>query len=267
MKRRTVKGQVVVVLAASIVGALLMVASGLAFSVEGNSSGTKSEDCGDGKVATGGGYASDDETRWEPLASQPSGHRWMVSLRNESGSTQKATVSAVCANGSRYSIKSKKVVVSAAAFEGVTQAVNVKCPSGTTLAGGGFGPTTGADHASVLDSAPKDDRTWRTRTYGYRVTAGSITFKARAVCDRTSADYAIRSLSFAENPPRALRGTEVAFSEKAECKASERVTSGGFATDDVNVYYRHMHDAGNGWKLSGGTYSSTPITVYALCLK
>ena len=230
---------------------------------------TGSKPCEKGELATGGGFTSNDATRWDVLALQPQSRRWATTLINHGGSNQQAKVNAVCSRASRYLLKSKKVTETISPFAGLYKELDVKCPAGTTAAGGGFGPTDSpSETISVLDSAPLNDRKWHTRVYTTGgSTGGDGTFRAHVVCDRKGAGYAVRSLSFTEDPPRAMRGTEVPFDESVACGNRQRLTSGGFASDDLNIYYRRMQTTGNGWRLAGGTYTSIPITVYAVCQK
>jgi hypothetical protein len=251
---------------------LVAVASALAGSTLTVPVGKKesgSAKCGDNEVATGGGHSAGATTRWDVLVSQPRGRRWEATLRNVGSSQQKAKIKVVCGKASRYSVKSKRVTETVPAFGGVTGEVDVKCPAGTTVAGGGLGPTdTPSKTIAVLDSAPKNDRTWSIRVYSHAgSTETDITFRARAVCDRTGADYVVRSLSFAEDPPRAARGTAVPFDESVACSGSSRLTSGGFASDNINANYTRIQPDGNGWRLAGTTQTSDPMTVYALCRK
>ena len=251
----------------AITGALAVANSSL--TVPSGESKTGSKPCERGELATGGGFTSSATTRWDVLALQPQGRRWATTLLNQGGADQQAKVNAVCSNASRYRLKSKEVTEPIAPFAGLTKELDVKCPSGTTAAGGGFGPTESPSSTiAPLDSAPLNDRKWHTRVYTTGGSSGGdATFRAYVVCDRKGADYSVRSLSFTEDPPRAMRGTEVPFDESVACGNRQRLTSGGFASDDLNVYYRRMQAAGNGWRLAGGTYTSIPITVYAVCQK
>jgi hypothetical protein len=226
--------------------------------------GGATHDCGSNRVATAGGFKSDDDSEWEMVASQPRAHGWNVTLA--SGALQTATVEAICAGKSRYKIVKKRVVETDAQF-GAYKRIKPKCPQGMTVAGGGFGRTKGPELANVLDSRPKGSRRWQARIYV--VGEGVFVFRAYAVCDRRGADYAVRSETVDVDPARRLapRGTLVDFNAKKNCRQSETLTGGGFATDDLNVRYWNLHPDGRGYRVAGAAYGVDPITSVSLCRK
>jgi hypothetical protein len=94
--------------------------------------------CPGGSVVTGGGYASNDQ--FTVYNSSKSGNGWQVYARNNSGSSQLLNAYAVCLAGTTAT--SSQVGVQGTVPANSTKGVQVECPSGSILTGGGFAGST-----------------------------------------------------------------------------------------------------------------------------
>lgn len=91
--------------------------------------------CPAGSIVTGGGYASNPDTLWVYNSSM-SGNGWAAFAQNLGGSNQMFNVYAICLSG--ISGATTQVVAQALISGGASGGVEVACPSGSIVTGGGF---------------------------------------------------------------------------------------------------------------------------------
>ena len=98
------------VASAAVAGAGIAGAVSQEFTVAPNQTGGAAPKCAKGKLATGGGFRTDDDTAWDQGVLGPQGRRFRVGLKDETGSEQAGTAIANCAKKDPYDVAKKRAV-------------------------------------------------------------------------------------------------------------------------------------------------------------
>lgn len=143
--------------------------------VAGGATGNAQVACPAGSVVTGGGYASN--SSFTVKTSSMEGNGWGVYGKNNSGSNQLLNAYAICLSGSGGSTSQVYAQKSIAA--GASEGVEVSCPTGTLLTGGGFASNTSQ---WVYNSSMKglDSETWQ--VYSKNNSGSSQLLNSYAIC-------------------------------------------------------------------------------------
>ncbi|MFC2028767.1 NBR1-Ig-like domain-containing protein [Chloroflexota bacterium] len=144
-------------------------------SVAAGTNGHATVACPGGSVVTGGGYASN--AQFTVYNSSKSGNGWQVYARNNSGTSQLLNAYAICLAGT--SATSSQVVEQTTIPASSTKGVDVECPSGSILTGGGFASSTDMlmYNTSMTSSTPS---AWV--SYARNLTGSSKLLNTYAIC-------------------------------------------------------------------------------------
>jgi hypothetical protein len=239
--------------------------------------------CPHGLRATGGGFSAPLPAEFpsgiESAVDAPAGRsRWRADLLSFDPD-RKAKVWAVCAKA-----PGAKTVRSKTAFTSGSQyaLAAATCPRHTKLIGGGA-ETKGPRRMTIIVSAPGTTGPARTRRSWAAVAsttqpASDQSLVAFAICQSHAGKVKVRFQTKAAGPGRPAeaalrdsgprRGTSISDTFRLDCPGGFELTSGGFASADVNAAYDAVRPRGNTWNLDVRHYqNSQPVTAYAVCRK
>ena len=247
--------------------------------VAGEKSGTAAH-CPRGLKATGGGFSApfgEFPGVTEHVTSAPDGRRWRAAVRSFDAD-RKGTAWAICSKA-----PDTKIVRETGHFSTGQYAVaSATCPRRFRMIGGGA-EATGPRRTEIIASAPADaqpgkaQRTWG--TFAFSSAPGpDLAVTAYAICERHGGKVKIRSQTKEAGSGRTAsagpadaarqRGTAVDDKFKVDCPSGFQLTSGGFASADLNVRYESARPKGNTWSVDLRHYTHTdPVTAYAVCRK
>jgi hypothetical protein len=202
------------------------------FTIPPSSVGGAKPNCAEGKIATGGGFRSDEQTAWAHRTLGQSGRGFRVTLLNSAAEEKSGEAVAICAARDPFKVVRKRVVVELKAPGVVEKTVRARCPDNTTLAGGGSSASPAAAKIYVAQSRPVGARAWKLRTTVSGT--GEFTLKAVAICDkRERVDYEVAQEKLSDQAGRRPSGRGLSvilnFELRARCTGSSHATAGGFA--------------------------------------
>ncbi len=225
-------------------------------SISPGSIGYTTAACPSGSVVVSGGFAADPQLLI--YTQSKNGNGWRVYAKNNASSTKTLTVFATCLVNSGGSTSQQGDHVTAAA--GSTAHVEVTCPAGSLVTGGGWASNTSGD-IWVYNSS-KSSNGWQIYVKNSGTDSHLVNVYAMCLSGVSgSTQEKLESVSIsAGNTGYAL----------ATCSSGSYVVGGGFAClqDDLDVYNssdRSLTD--NGWIVyafnTGG--SSRTMYGYAIC--
>ena len=202
------------------------------FTVAPSAVGGAKPNCAEGKIATGGGFRSDEETAWSHRTLGQSGRGFRVTLVNQAAEEKSGEAVAICAAREPFKVVRKRVVVELEEPGVVERTVRARCPDNTTLAGGGSATSPATAKINVEQSRPVGTRAWKLQTTVSGT--GEFILKAVAICDRREGvayRVAQEKLSDQSAGRPSARGFNVIlnFELRARCTGSSHATAGGFA--------------------------------------
>jgi len=216
---------------------------------------TSTVTCPSGSVVVSGGYAG--RAQLLIYSNSKSGNGWKVSARNYASSSKMLNVYAVCLFNSGGATSQEFNQVTAAS--GSVTHVEVACPSGSMVTGGGWATSLSGD--IWVHNSSKNNNGWQ--IYVHNNGTESYPINAYAMClsgvPGTTHDL-VKSVTIpAGNTRYAL----------ATCSSGEYVVGGGFALQaDLDVYYSFSRpEIDNGWinyALNSGS-AARIMHTYVIC--
>jgi hypothetical protein len=131
--------------------------------------------CPAGSVVTGGGYASNDQ--FTVYNSSISGNGWQVYAHNNSGSSQLLNAYAICLAGTTAT--SSQVVKQVSIPGNSTKGIDIGCPSGSYLTGGGF---AGSTSLLIYNTSMTSSTPYAWESYARNLTGTSKLLNTYAIC-------------------------------------------------------------------------------------
>ncbi len=224
-------------------------------SISPGSIGYTTATCPAGSVVVSGGFASDPQLLI--YTQSKNGNGWRVYAKNNASASKTLTVFATCLVNSSGFISQQGDHVTAAA--GVATHLEVTCPSGSLVTGGGWASNTSGD-IWVYNSS-KNGNDWQIYVRNNATDSHQVNVYAMCLSGVSSSTHDLmQSVSFsAGNTGYAL----------ATCPSGGYVVGGGFACqDDLDVYNssdKALTD--NGWITYAFNEGSEQRTMYgyAIC--